>query len=51
MVTGMGAAFQIRKGEKEFLGQIGSRLAAGQSHRRVTAGVQMNTFYKTSQRL
>ena len=25
----MGAAFQIRKGEKEFLGQIGSRLAAG----------------------
>ena len=25
----MGAAFQIRKGEKEFLGQIGSRLSAG----------------------
>ena len=27
----MGAAFQIRKGEKEFLGQIASRLSAGRS--------------------
>ena len=27
----MGAAFQIRKGEKEFLGQIGSRLSASRS--------------------
>ena len=27
----MGAAFQIRKGEKEFLGQIASRLSASRS--------------------